>query len=115
MKIQFAVALKDRFGEPLREPDPRNLPQFRNVTLGDVCCAVLDMNLQGEEPKEKVRRWELIREITKAEQSLQPLDMLESDVEMIRQRMFRSSFSATVCGGAVELLSPVPAIVGKAA
>lgn len=110
MKIQFAIPLRDRFGKNIEQPIlvPGQEPALKSVTLGDLCCMVLDVQQQSDDAKLKVRRWELIQAITEAEKTFAPLEVLESDVEMMKDRILKSNFNASVCGSAVALLKPVP-------
>lgn len=105
MRIQFGAYIKNRFGEDFHEVDPRT-GQLKRISLGDVCCAVLDAQMSNDsDAKDKVRRWELIKAITKAEKELRPLEVLDSDLETIKDRLLKSSFSASVCGCAMQLLT----------
>lgn len=106
MKIQFGNYLKNRLGDDLEEMDQSG--KMKKISLGDICCAVLDQQIGGDDrdPKDKLRRWDLIRAITQADHSLVPLEMLESDFEMLKERILKSGFSASVCGSAVSLLVP---------
>lgn len=108
MRIQFAAPIKNRHGEDVMEQDVRHdPPRLKKLSLGDICCAVLDATLTDDkDPKDKVRRWDLIQAITKADHSLTPLEVLESDISMIKDRLFKSNLSASICGCAVKLLSP---------
>lgn len=109
MRIQFAVPIQDRHGRVIEEPDFRNPPHTKKVTLADLCCAVLDLQQPGDSnAKEKARRWGLVREITRAEAALEPLEVLDEDVEMLKGRIWASTYHASICGYAVEMLKPVP-------
>jgi len=105
MRIQFGATIKNRLGEDLLEFDQRNPEKPRKVTLGDVCCMVLDQQMQEDKnPKDKMRRGDLIEQISEADESLVPLNLLESDREMIKDRILRSNLSASVSRYAVRLL-----------
>jgi hypothetical protein len=77
MKIQFAANLKDRHGPELTEPDVAKSVvgqpmATKTISLGDICCAVLDQVFQDEATeglKPKLRRAELIDKITATEES----------------------------------------------
>jgi hypothetical protein len=106
MKIQFAAFLKNRLGEDVQERDLTNPEKMKKISLADLCCALLDMQMPDDasDPKGKVRRWELIQAITKAERDLAPLDLLDSDIEMLKDRFLKSAFSASVAGCAIKML-----------
>lgn len=116
MKIQFAEKIKTRFGDDLREPDMRNPGAFKTITLADICCAALDANLFEGDGKNKIRRWEMIQAITAAEREASLLELSESDVLMIKERLLQSAFSASITGCAIKLLEPPhdkPRLVAK--
>jgi hypothetical protein len=108
MKIQFAATLKDRHGEDITEPDRKDKSKERAITLSDVCCAVLDAvfedEARGQDPKEKARKWKLMLAITEAEKSLSPLDLPSEDIALLKARLGKSAYPATVSGGAMEML-----------
>lgn len=116
MKIQFAVVLKDRHGVDFTEPDPIKStigqpPVMKAISLGDICCAVLDVAFQDENTeglKPKLRRAELLEKISAADKSLTPLELLDADIEMLKERIGKRNFPPSMTLAAVRLLVPVP-------
>ncbi len=113
MKIQFATRVKDRFGNDIQEPDmqkPTEIgqpPSMKSITLGDICCSVLDAVFQDEANeglKPKLRRAELIAKITASEKSISPMEILDADREMIKERIGKRNYSVTMTASAVRLL-----------
>ena len=101
MKIQFAAVLKDRRGNDILDEDKTGL------TLATVCAVVLDTIYQDEANegyKPKLRRSELIERITQAEKTLMPLDLLDSDIEMLKERIGKRNLSPQVTAQAIRLL-----------
>lgn len=118
MKNQFAAPIKDRFGQELKDVDlersvPGQPPIMKPLTLGDICCNVLDMTFQDEANeglKPKLRRGELMEKITQAERTLTPLELLDADRELLKERIGKRGFSTTLTVQAVRLLdTPVGA------
>jgi hypothetical protein len=112
MKIQFGAILKDRHGKDMAELDTTTQPpKVTFVTLGAVCCTVLDSAFQDEANEgtsPKMRRFEIMKRITEAEASLEPLELLDADVEMIKQRIGKRNFTVWMTGAAIAALVPVP-------
>lgn len=107
MRLQFATVLKDRHGEDFTETDPKDKTKERPVTLGEVCVSVLDMVFQDESSeglKPKLRRAELVDKITAAEKSATPLELLEADVDMIKERIGKRNFPPSLTAAAARLL-----------
>jgi hypothetical protein len=90
VKIDFSVVLKDWHGNNIEELDRAGKP--RPVTLGDMCCDVLDVHMQQDQGARKqiLRRFDLIRAITNAKE---PLEVLDSDAQMIKDRLLSSARS----------------------
>lgn len=107
MKLQFAVTLKDRHGEDFTETDPKDKTKDRAITLGEVCCSVLDFAFQDEAQeglKPKLRRAEIIDKITVAEKAATPLELLDADVDMLKDRIGKRNFPASLTAAAARLL-----------
>jgi hypothetical protein len=112
MKIQFAATLKDRHGKEITEPNIAAVeigkpPQQKPITLADICCASLDAVYQDEMQeglKPKIRRMELIEKITEAEKTLLPLELLDVDRDMIKERIAKRGYSVTWTVAAARLL-----------
>jgi hypothetical protein len=85
VKVNFSVVLKDRHGNNIEELYRDGKPQ--PVTLGDICCDVLDVPQQGQQ-EEIIRRGKLIMAITNAKE---PLAVLDSDAQMIKDRVLSSA------------------------
>jgi hypothetical protein len=112
MKIQFAAVIKDRHGREVSEPDQTKLeigkaPVMKPITLADIACAALDAVFQDEAQegiKPKLRRAELIDKITEAENSLLPLELLDADRDMIKERIAKRGYSVMLTVAALRLL-----------
>lgn len=112
MKIQFAAVLKDRHGKEITEPNIAAVeigkpPQQKPITLGDLCCAALDAVYQDEMQeglKPKLRRMEIIDRITEAEKTMAPLELLDADRDMIKERIAKRGYSVQWTISAVRLL-----------
>lgn len=95
LPIQFAAPIKDRYGKTFQVQDhemsePGKPPAMRPITLGAACCSVLDVVFEGEANeglRPKMRRVELIERIIEAENSSKPLDLLEADRDMLKERL----------------------------
>lgn len=113
MKLQFAAALKDRHGEDITEPDPKN-KGLKAITLGQVACAVLDAPFESDKNegiKEKMRKWDLMRKITEAEADVSPLDLPQEDIVFLKERICKAPYPTTLAGAAmVALETAVPSI-----
>jgi hypothetical protein len=118
MQIQFAAVPKDRLGEDFTEPDiarkvPGQTPAMKKITLGALCCAVLDMAFPDEQHeglKPKLRRAELMDKITAAENAAAPLDLLDADVDMLKERLAKRNFPTGLTVAAVRLLESPAAV-----
>jgi hypothetical protein len=108
VKYQFAQDLKDRHGQPFIEPIRGSVGKFRNLTFGDMTCAALDMPTSSAGPKDKARYFELIVMITAAEKSIQPLELMETDVDAIKERVAAMVDWPTTLYGAVMGLLGAP-------
>lgn len=111
MKIQFTSGLKDRLGQELKEVDPvKSTPGntvLKPVTLGELAVGVLDSVFQDEATeglKPKLRRAELIDKITEAERTRIPLELLDADRDLIKDRLARRNYPTHMTVAAVKLM-----------
>ena len=113
-KVNFCQVLYDRKGEPFEERDPklstRENPVMRPITLGTLGVNALEAVLEGD-PKEKLteklRRWDLIRAITRSEEEFGPVELLDTDVVMLRERIGKMPWPVSFIGSAIDALKPV--------
>lgn len=103
MRIQFAAVIKDRNGEDVMDSVLK-----KPITLAAICCGVLDITFQDEANeglKAKLRRAELMEKISEAEKTLQPLDLLDADREMLKERVAkRPDLSVSIVANVAKLL-----------
>lgn len=113
-KVNFCQVLHDRKGEPFEERDPklstRDTPVMRPVTLGMLSVSALEAVLEGD-PKEKLteklRRWDLIRAITKSEVECGPVELLDTDIGALKERIGKMPWPVSFIGSAIDALKPV--------
>lgn len=112
MKLQFAVNLTDRHGHDITETDPKEKGREKPVSLGQLCCAVLDAPFESDRNegiKEKMRKWDLMKKITDAEKELSPLDLPIEDITFLKERICKAPYPTTLAGAAmVALETAVP-------
>jgi exoribonuclease II len=112
MKVSFDVILKDRRGTDFFEVDPVKSapgqpPVTKPVTLGDVVVAVLDQVFQDEATegvKPKLRRGELIDRVTAAEDKGEPLELLDADRDMLKERIAKRGMPVMLTVAALRAL-----------
>lgn len=105
-KINFATTLSDLDGNGIKEPSKEG---SRAITVGDVCCKVLDTVLNSDKEdtyKDKIHKWELMRAIHGSVTKAEPLEVTAEEVALLKDRLCESGFPLIVYGRCVEVLDP---------
>jgi len=109
MKIQFGAILKDRRGKDMAELDAtQQPPAVTKITLAAISFAALDLADPNEGLGPKLRRAEIMSKIAAAESSLEPLELLDADVALIKDRIGKCNFTTSLTAAAIDALVPVP-------
>jgi hypothetical protein len=102
MKIQFNQTFTTRAGVEYKDQGAT-----KGMTLGELSVAVLDLTFEDETKegfKPKLRRAELGDKIAEAEKANQPLELLNADRDMLKERIGKRNFPSHLTAQLVKAL-----------